>query len=154
MLERVHDGLEDLEQHTLPALRRSIEKAQETAVELGELTRDEAEDIGAWLYRDLVAAGSHFKASGSDFGAWLRFDTALVEQRLWDLFSRAADRTSLALLDFREQLERAAHYGTGQVTGPGTLACENCGKQLHFHAIGHIPPCPKCHHTRFERLTT
>ena len=40
--------------------------------------------------------------------------------------------------------EQAPEYRTGEITGPGTLLCSECGEQLHFHRPGHIPPCPKC----------
>jgi NADH pyrophosphatase NudC (nudix superfamily) len=45
----------------------------------------------------------------------------------------------------------ANEYHTGEITGIGTLFCDNCGHSLHFSKTGHIPPCPHCSHTRFHR---
>ena len=50
-----------------------------------------------------------------------------------------------------EQAREASFYHTGEVTGPGTLVCAECGKELHFHKAGHIPPCPGCRGTRYRR---
>jgi len=39
------------------------------------------------------------------------------------------------------------------VAMPGTFECLNCGERVHLHKAGHIPPCPKCHHTEFKRVS-
>ncbi|MDH5595020.1 MAG: zinc ribbon-containing protein, partial [Gammaproteobacteria bacterium] len=44
-------------------------------------------------------------------------------------------------------------WHTGEVVGVGTLRCKACGELLHFHATGHIPPCPKCQKTVFNRVS-
>lgn len=154
MMERVKARMEELEkteQETLPRLRHGIEYAVEKAVELGELTREEAHLVADYVRRDLEDAGYYMAQSGEDLRAWLRFDMELIEDRLLELFNAAADKTRLEILAFEESAERASHYRTGEVTGPGTLQCESCGELLHFHATSHIPPCPKCHATRFSR---
>ena len=154
MMERVKTRLEELEkteQEALPKLKQSIEHAVEKAVELGELTREEAHLIGEYVRRDLEDAGYYMAQSGEDLRAWLRFDLELIEDRLLELFSAAVDKTRLEMLAFQETIERAFHYRTGEITGPGALQCENCGELLHFHATSHIPPCPKCHATSFTR---
>ena len=154
MIERVKARLEEFEQaerEALPNLQRTIEHAAEKAVELGELTHEEAQLVGGYLKRDLQDAGQYLATTGHDLSAWLRFDLALIEDRLLELFRSAADKTRLEMLAFEETVERASHYVTGEVTGPGTLQCDNCGKLLHFHATGHIPPCPQCHTTSFSR---
>lgn len=153
MMERVKSTLEQTERDALPPLQRSIEQAKITAVELGELTRDEAEQIGEWLRRDLQDAGDYLARTGRDLGAWLKFDVELVEERFLELLSKAADQTHLQLFDVEERAERATHYSAGEVTGPGTLECSACGKLLHMHRTGHVPPCPVCHAGRFNRVS-
>ncbi len=153
MMERVKAALEQAEQDTLPTLQRNIEQAKKTAVELGELTRDEAEQVGEWLRRDLHDAGDYLARTGRDLGAWLRFDVKVLEERFLELLTRAADQTRLQLLEVAERAERATHYATGEVMSPGTLSCEACGKQIHLHRTGHIPPCAACHGTRFTRVS-
>ncbi|MBS0602881.1 MAG: zinc ribbon-containing protein [Proteobacteria bacterium] len=152
LLERLHlhDADRDASEAT-PPLRARIDRAAADAHHLGELTKEEAGLLAHWARRDLADAGRHLAETGQELGSWLRFDTELVEERLLDWFGRAADQSRLELLEFADTLERLSHYETGEVTGPGTLACEACGERIEFRGAGTIPSCPKCGHTRFER---
>jgi Zn finger protein HypA/HybF involved in hydrogenase expression len=155
MMERVKTLLEEFEQaeqETLPNLQRSIERAAEIAVELGELTREEARLVGNYLKRDLQDAGHHLAETGHDLRAWLRFDLELIEERMLDFLRAAADKTRLEMLAFAESVERATHYYQGEITGPGTLQCEQCGELLAFHQTSLIPACPRCAAAAFSRV--
>ncbi|MES9844303.1 MAG: zinc ribbon-containing protein [Candidatus Sedimenticola sp. PURPLELP] len=151
MLERVDEMLASAEKNTLPMLRQSLKDAREKAVELGELTREESEKISGYLERDMKDAAHFLSDTGDDFREWFRFDMELIEGRMMDMFAKVADRTRLELDRFAEQARQASMYHTGEITGPGTLVCNQCGKELHFHKAGHIPPCPKCHATEYKR---
>jgi len=151
MMERVKGLLERTEEKTLAALQHSIEAAKDNAVKLGELSRDEADLIGAYLRRDLEDAGSYLADTGAELSSWLQFDLELIEDRLWEMFTAAADQTKLAYLDLARRAQRAAEYHTGEVTTVGSLQCSACGELLHFHTTGHIPPCPRCRQTVFVR---
>ncbi len=151
MMERVKGLLEKAEKQTVLGLRHNIELAKDKAVELGELSREEAERVGEYLQRDLEDAGEYLADTGEQLGDWLQFEMALVEGKLWEMFTAAADQSKLAYLDLAQRAQRASEYHTGEVTTVGTLQCTECGELLHFHGTGHIPPCPQCHHTRFSR---
>jgi signal transduction histidine kinase len=151
MMERVKAALDEAEQQTLTNLRQGVDKAAEVAEELGELTRDEAQKIAAYVQRDLHDAGEYLANSGRDLRSWLRFDVELIEDRLFDLFSSVADRTRLELLELAQQAQHGPEYHSGEITGPGTLLCQACGREVPFHATAHIPPCPICHGTIFMR---
>lgn len=157
MMERVKLRLEELEhaeQEALPRLRASIEHAAEKAVELGELTREEARLIGGYLKRDLEDAGQYLTTSGRDLRAWLRFDGELLEDRLLDFFQRGVDQSRLEFLTF-EQADtevEPVEYRSGEITGPGTLQCLACGEPLIFHAPAAITPCGVCGGTVFVRV--
>jgi len=151
MMERVKDTLRQTEKKTVTALQHGIDTAKSTAVGLGELSRDEAELIGAYLRRDLEDAGAYLADTGADLRAWLHFDLELVEDRLWEVFTAAADQTKLAYLELAQRAQRASEYHTGELTTVGTLKCSACGELLHFHATGHIPPCPRCRQSVFVR---
>ncbi|HEC15203.1 MAG TPA: hypothetical protein ENI99_01305 [Sedimenticola sp.] len=151
MLERVNSAVEKAEQTTIPALKKNIEHAREKAVELGELTREEAEKIGGYLERDMKDAGEFLARTGEEFGNWLRFDLELIESRLLESFANVADRTRVELEALAERARKASLYHTGEVTGPGTLVCTSCGKEIHFHKTGHIPPCAGCRGTEYRR---
>ena len=153
MMVRVRTALEEAEEATPPALRRAIGKARDTAVELEELTVDEAEKIADYLHRDLQDAGSYLAETGHQLGDWLRFDIDLLEDRLLAVLSRVADHTRLEMQQFEHDLEAGPPWNSGEVTGPGTLVCDSCGESLRFHATGYIPDCPKCGHSVYHRKT-
>lgn len=152
MLQRVNELLEKAEETALPPLKKGLEHAREKAVELNELTREEAEKIASYVERDLHDAATFLHKTGDEFKDWLRFDLELIEGRMLDMFANIADKTRLELGRFAEQAREAALYHTGEVTGPGTLVCSECGKEMHFHKAGHIPPCAACHGTKFARV--
>jgi hypothetical protein len=156
MMERVKLRLDEVrkaEQDIAPAIQQSIEHASETAVELGELTREEAQLISGYVKRDLEDAGHYLAETGEDFKTWLRFDMELIEDRLLEWFGNTADHTRLELLAFGVPAGETASYLTGEITGPGSLQCDTCGERLAFHSPGTIPPCPVCGGTTFSRIT-
>lgn len=153
MLERVKGAIIDAEQNAIPNLAHNIENAREKAVELGELTREEAEKVGNYLKRDVENAGEYLNETGSELGEWFRFDMQLIEDRLLEMFRLIADRTSIELSELARRADALGEWHTGEITGIGTLECKACGEQVHFHKSGHIPPCPKCHETRFRRVS-
>lgn len=151
MVERLVLQLQGLSDKAAPEVERRLTLAKQKAVELGELTVQEAEQIAGVLWKDLRSAGRHLASGGKELEEWLEFDANQVEARFLELFSSAADQTAIELLNLRERAWEAEHYQTGEVTGPGTLVCAACQQQVHFHAPGHVPPCPKCHGSLFAR---
>jgi len=106
-----------------------------------------------WLKRDLQDAINYLSETGHEIKDWLGFETSLLENELFYMFLDVADKTTVELQQFKEN---AGHpeYHTGEISGPGTLACDECGEKLHFYKAGKIPPCPKCHATVFHRSTS
>lgn len=152
MMAQVRQTAEEAGREVRPAMTHLVESAKEKAVELGELTRDEAEKVGEWLRRDIEDAADYLAGDEArDLIDWLKFDIRLVEERLLEIFTSVADKTRLELIELQRAAERASEYHTGEITGIGALKCKGCGQEMHFHATGHIPPCPKCHGTRFDR---
>lgn len=151
MMERVNTLLSDAEEQALPALQRNIDKAKKQAVELKEITAEEADKVAEFVKRDLHDAAEYIGSSGKELRTWFSFDLELVEHRMLDLFARVADKTSLELERLANQARRAQEYHTGEITGIGTLVCADCGSEVHFKKTSRIPPCPKCHKTIFKR---
>ena len=153
MLERVRHALEEgAGEKTESRLHAALEKAKEKAVELGELTREEAEQVGRWLKRDLLHAADYLKEAGRELVDWIALDFDLLEQEFLEWFEKAVDQSRVELILFQEQLQEMAEWHTGEVTGPGVLECVSCGERLHFTRTARIPPCPKCHGTVFRRV--
>ena len=151
MLERVRELMEDAEDKAIPTLEEGIKHASEKAVELGEISAEEAEKLGGWIKRDMEEASHYLADSGREFADWLKFDLEQVEDRILDVLFSVADRTRLELEAFERSIQEHSTYKTGEITGAGVLECVGCGELLHFHATGHIPPCPQCKGTKFKR---
>lgn len=152
MLERAHDFIESAEEKTAPVIKDALLNASEKAVELGELTREEAQNISRYIERDVKDAAEFLVETGQDFRDWFRFDVELMEKRLFDMLLGVADQTSVQLRELATRAERASHYRTGEIVGPGALKCESCGEEIHFRKTGRIPPCPVCKGSDFRRL--
>jgi len=150
LLEDAIEEAHKIEKKTGPALHRAIDEVHTKTSKLEKLTKEEAEKLAGYLKRDLIDAARYIKESSEDFKTWFGFDVELIKDRLRELFTQAADQTTVELAKLKEQ---PPEYHTGEITGPGTLCCDACGERLHFHRPGHIPPCPKCHGTVFRRGT-
>ncbi|MDX1749811.1 MAG: zinc ribbon-containing protein [Methylophaga sp.] len=151
MMERIQHFFEESETNAIPTLKQRIELAKLRAIELREVTAEEADKIAYYVERDLHDAAEYLETTGKEFSTWFNFDLQLVEARLYELFASVADRTRLELGQLASQAQMAQKYHTGEVTGIGTLVCDSCGTEMHFKKTGRIPPCPKCHHTEFKR---
>jgi len=151
MMARVATLLDTAEQQALPALQKNLEKAKQQAIELKEITSEEAEKLTHYIRRDLHDAAEYLEQTGDELSAWLSFDFELVEERLLEVFAKVADKTRLELAQLAAQAKRAQEYHTGEITSIGTLACKTCDTLVHFKKTGRIPPCPKCHQTIFVR---
>lgn len=111
---------------------------------------DETIKIEQSIKRDLVDAAHHMNETGQELKDWLGFDLMLIKNELWKNFTEATDKTTLELLKLKH-IAANAEYHTGEIIGLGTLICDQCKATLYFHKPGHIPPCGKCHGTRFHR---
>lgn len=154
MLKRVRDWIQDVEDKTVPVIEKAIDAAREKATEMGELSREEAEQVSQYVQRDLLNLGEHVSVQDQDLKSWFHMDMELIEDELTDIFSSVADPTTVELLRLREIASLSDFWKTGEITGPGVLQCTECGEQLHFSKISHIPPCPKCHAILFKRVGT
>lgn len=150
MMSRVKETLGAASHKTLP---QHIEAAQEKAVELNELSREEAERVGSYLYRDLQDAAEFIITTEQALVNWMRFDIELIEERLLAMFSLMVDQTRQELENLAERAQYATEWYSGEITGPGTLFCDSCGKSLHFHQPDYIPVCPNCSATLFKRIS-
>jgi len=150
MLRRTREGIAQT-QESAPKLRHMLESVRDSMVELGELTREEAQKITEYVERDIEDAAGYIVDTGEDLRNWWRFDLELIEQRMLDAFTSVADVTSLELGQWAERARRASLYQAGQITGPGTLVCDRCGAETHFTRTGRIPACADCRGLAFTR---
>ncbi|ORU91971.1 MAG: hypothetical protein A6F70_01420 [Cycloclasticus sp. symbiont of Bathymodiolus heckerae] len=151
MAERLHDALERAEKLAIPTIDENLKSAQEKAVELGEISREEANKVAGYLKRDLEDVSAYLQETQQEFSEWLSFESSLVEGKVGELINSVADKTKLQWDKISLDALKSQLYHSGEVTGPGTLECVVCEQTLNFKKTGHIPPCPKCHKTEFKR---
>ena len=153
MTKRFHDAVEHAENVTIPQAEKALEQVKEKAIELGELTREEADTVGKYLQRDLQDLSAYMSETQKEFSDWLAFESTVLESKMFEWLNVVADKTRLQWDEFNRRTTQAITYHSGEITGPGTLECQSCKQTLHFKKAGHIPPCPKCHKTLFKRHT-
>ncbi|WP_198264160.1 zinc ribbon-containing protein [sulfur-oxidizing endosymbiont of Gigantopelta aegis] len=149
MLDKLAEWSDKADAEAGPMIVNGIKDTEEFLVDLKRWTKEEIDLISRYVQRDLHDAASKMEVKNQNFKEWFEFDMQRVEENLLAVFSNMADKT-------REELEHLKEAGnewhTGEVTSIGTLVCKNCGKELHFHKPGRIPPCSACSHTQFKRV--
>ncbi len=151
MFESAANGLHNAEKKSGELLDELIDKAKEEALELEDVSQKDADKLSNYVKRDLSEAASHMSVTGQELKDWLGFETTLLEAEFVDQLLRLADPTKVELFKLKLDAQQTPTYHTGEITGPGTLLCDQCGEKLHFYRAGKIPPCPKCHATNFHR---
>ncbi len=154
MRETLKKVWEEAEEKAKPTLKEALDIAEQKVAELGELTREEIDKVSDYLRRDIHQASQALAENGRELAEWLEFDIELIESQLAEWVAQVADPTIVELERLREQAIMLGEWHTGEITGPGTLVCQNCGERLHFEEPGHVPPCPKCHGTVFKKEFT
>ncbi len=153
MMSRVRDSIDNAEAHAVPTLQKAIEQARQQAIHLGEITLEEAEDVGNYIKRDINDAAEYLMESSHEFSEWLMLDIDIIEQKVLELFLSVADRTRIELEQFSSpncQLT-TSEYHAGEITGPGSLICAHCGALLQFNSADRIPACTACGGCLFKR---
>lgn len=153
MMEHVREFLDDVEKKAAPTVMEAIDSAKQFSIDLGHLTREEADKVAEFIRRDLHDAADYLADSGKEFRDWLNLDLQLIERRVLDMFASVADKTRVELDGLAQRARAASQYHTGEIVAPGTLECVACNQVMHMHQTAQIPPCPKCHATVFRRVS-
>jgi predicted Zn-ribbon and HTH transcriptional regulator len=132
------------------AVHQMIAAVRGDIVALSKFGDDEAAKLEEYVKRDMIDAARYLDKTGKDLEGWLGYDVALIKREFRELFSEAADQTTIELNQLKQQAENAG-YHSGELVGLGTLVCDQCGEKLRFYKPSHIPACPKCNSTHFHR---
>lgn len=151
MYERAAEDFNQLRKKSEPLFAKLVDEAKEKAIKLGELTEQEAEKIALWLKRDVDDASKYLTETGHELQEWLGYESSLLESAVLDLILRTADKTTLSLLQLKEQASHPYIYRAGEITGPGTLICSNCSENIQFYKTAAIPECPNCQGNEYHR---
>lgn len=151
VMEKLSEWAEKADENAGPMLINGLRETEEFLHGLGDWTKEEVDLISRYVKRDLHDTAVRLEKSNTELKEWLQFDFQQVEDKILDVFSNMTDRTRAELSKLSHLAEEAQTWHTGEVTSVGTIQCQSCGKEMHFHKPGRIPPCPKCHKTLFTR---
>ncbi len=92
MLKQMREAFDRVDQDDI-SLQQALDQAKHEAVHLGEVTAEEAHEIGEYIKQDVNDAAEHLMDSSSEFYDWLMLDIEVIEQKVIDLFLTSADIT-------------------------------------------------------------
>jgi len=131
------------------AMTVALEKSREQLTTLGELSKEQGESMKEYLSRDLEQTISDAQRLGEEAKEKLH-PSRLGAGALSSLASML-ELANNALHSLMNKTVQALTYKTGEITSAGSLTCQACGQKLQLKKTGHIPPCPKCSGTLFQK---
>lgn len=158
MMEEMRNAFEQTAPENM-SLQKALDLAKQQVVVLGEVTAEEAYEIGEYIKRDINDAAEYMMDVSAEFYEWLMLDIEIIERKVMQLFLSVAEHTRLELEQFRpddnhtaqQDFEQIPVYRSGEITGPGSLICECCGTSKAFLSSDEITDCEACGHNRFIR---
>ena len=127
----------------------ALEKAHEQMAALGEFSAEHGAELKKYLARDLDQTLSDVQHLGEE--AKERLNPGRLGAGALASLAAVLESSGNALQSLSEKTKEKLTYKTGEVTSAGTLTCQACGEAMHFKETGHIPPCPKCSGTLFNK---
>ena len=149
-MEYMYDATDD----TIHTIADKLDSAKEKISEIGGLSQEEISHVADAVSRDVHHAAHSLPDNSSDsLSEWLKFDIDLIEDFALDSFLDVADKTRIELAQLSQTAKLYSHpYKSGELTAPGTLRCEKCGKVIAFKSTSIIPECPDCGAITFIRI--
>lgn len=130
-------------------LDEALKKASEDLATAENFTREQAEKIAGFVKRDLGHAANQVNKATETI------KESVAPQRIaagaQSLFAKILTTASTHLSEWAKKAEGQLEFKTGEITSPGTLTCMNCAEEIQMKRTARIPPCPKCHQTRYRK---
>ena len=101
MMQSMRDAFEEIDADDM-SLQSALELAKHQAVHLGEVSAEEAHEIGEYIKRDINDAAEHMMESSSEFYDWLLLDIEVIERKIIELFLSVAEHTRVELEQFKQ----------------------------------------------------
>ncbi len=127
----------------------ALEKAHEQMAALGELSAERGEDLKKYMARDLEQTLADAQSLGDE--AKERLNPGRLGAGALASLAAILESTGNLLQSLSEKTREKLTYRTGEITSAGTLTCQACGDSMRLKETGHIPPCPKCSATQFDK---
>ncbi|MBE9560153.1 MAG: hypothetical protein IMF15_05155, partial [Proteobacteria bacterium] len=85
MMQEMRDAFEHADPSDM-SLQKALELAKHQAVHIGEVTAEEAHEIGEYIKRDINDAAEYMMDTSAEFYDWLMLDIEIIERKVMDLF--------------------------------------------------------------------
>ncbi len=102
MMKSMRETFEQDEANNL-SLQNVLDLAKYQAVHRGDLSSEEAFEIGECIKRDINDAAEYMMETSTEFYDWLMLDIDTIERKVIKLFLTVADYTRLELELFRQK---------------------------------------------------
>ncbi len=79
------------------SLQNALDLAKHQAVRRGDLSSEEAFEIGEYIKRDINDAAEYMMETSTEFYDWLMLDIEIIERKVIKLFLTVADYTRIEL---------------------------------------------------------
>lgn len=127
----------------------ALDKAHEQLTALGEFSAEQGAELKQYLARDLDQTISDAQQLGEE--AKDRLHPSRLGAGALSSLAAVLEFTGNALRSLSDKAKETLTYKTGEITSAGTLTCQACGQKVQLKKTGHVPPCPKCNGTLFNK---
>jgi len=149
LYEKIVSQTEELMTSGRKTLDEALKRAGDELSSAGNFTREQSEKISTFIKRDIQHVIDTTSKSTTNV------KKAVNPQRLsvgaQSIFAKILSGTAETLSEWAQKSEQNLEFKTGEITSPGSLTCKECGEVIYMKKTGRIPPCPKCHHTRYRK---
>jgi len=140
------ERLEQAGKISVEAFDHALRETREWAERMKENYGEDVVRVGESIQRDWMDAIRYTREQ-----ALKNLDLERVQVGLLGFLGRVARSAGTQLEQFADRVSERVTYKTGEIVGSGTLVCEKCGQLITLEQPRRVPPCPKCHHTHFNR---
>lgn len=134
--------LDSIKDKTPEAVEKIIEAAKKELVDAGEIGSKKAEEFANYLKKDLKFSKEDFSKLSDIIKD--KSHPSRVGAGILNVFHDVAQAVGTQLTALADKAEDKLTFKTGGMTGPCTLTCTKCNKQIHLTKTARIPPCSGC----------
>lgn len=146
-VERAHELFDLSQEKSKGAMEKAMHVAHQQLSDAEEFSVEQGEAFKKFMRRDLEHMARYLQEKSKEAKEYL--NPARLGAGALSSMAQLLKVTGLALQSLSQKTEDTLHYHTGEITSAGTLSCIECGQKIHLKHTSKIPPCSKCHTTKF-----
>lgn len=146
-VERTRKLFDLSQEKSKEAMEKAMNVAHQELSDAEEFSVEQGEAFKKFMRRDLEHIARYLREKSKEAKEFLH--PARLGAGALSSMAQLLKVTGLALQSLSQKTEDTLHYHTGEITSAGTLSCIECGQKIHIKHTSKIPPCPKCHTTKF-----